>query len=549
MEGARKNVFWFVAEIDKKNAGYRVRALPLANELRLRGSEVELIALDEMPSRVNSIKEAADIVICAKPNTPEVYFCLKQLKDAGIAIVIDLFDNYFSWSPFLLDRQIQTQWLKFLLLADHVFVSTSFLRGVIAAISDTPTTLIGDALPPVPPVARVQKWANSTRLDVLWFGINSNPFFRAGLDDLSAWKGVLTSLASKLLPEKKIRLTICTNPTPSLVHVLESFGNTGIETVYSQWSEEVCNDLLESAHVVLLPTNMTGFSLSKTHNRCSDALVRNCLVLGSPNGPYKEIPGAVFSNVESLHDFLHAASAEDVRKLVQTSIDHLAETHELSSIVDTLDEVIQGLARSGENSREAIVVLLGKALETTPRTIQKLNQEEELPQYVIAGFDPLIESTMDMRLAIDDDHQVKLTLTKPGYRILSEALERNEEAKLGASHEWQVRNYRYSFHPSKTECLITSPELAESIKKSRALYPLHERHANFMGAWFAVQTKILTQVLVRAGIQKLELATYAESGWKKFAENADPVLNEKLDHLSQLQIAHECNEIEWGEAS
>ena len=143
-------------------------------------------------------------------------------------------------------------------------------------------------------------------------GLEEIHFFTRVWDDLLGWKEVLTFLKYKVCPRKRIRLTVCSNYSPAAEVILARFRDVGIEVIFKEWSEQSANALLDSAHLVLLPTNLSGFSLSKTHNRCSDALARNCLVLCSPRGPYKDIPGAVFSEIDPLVRMLDVSDKKKI---------------------------------------------------------------------------------------------------------------------------------------------------------------------------------------------------------------------------------------------
>lgn len=558
MPDFREKIYWFVAAIDSQNAGYRVRTLPLVNGLKERGLDIEIACVNDLAAETANLKENARTVICAKPSTPETYLCLNELKNAGIRIIIDLFDNYFSWSPPLSARQMPLQWLKFLGLADHVFVSTSFLQKVIQKIDTTQVTLIGDPMPATFSTGSagngLSKWPAGKTVEILWYGIGSNPYFRAGLDDLLAWKNVLLTLERRLSPDHDIRLTICTNDVPGIAMVLETFRKAGIEAVYQKWSEEICTSLLENSHLALLPTNRTGFSLSKTHNRCSDALVQSCLILCSPNGPYTKIAGAVFSDIDGVCDLLQSADSERVAEQLTQSLDYLAEEYAIPSIIDRLYRTIQSLPSQSEISDERAVVVFGQARGETANTVREIDQTEDFRRYFMAG--PLESGVSEMQdfsltIAESTDDTLDLFLTAPGFNELSGTLNRNIHAEWTNSDSgtgFQVGNFHYSFEGDDRLCRVTSPDFVELVRKIRSLQLIRGKHNTLLGHWFSLHTKLLTLCLSRAGFTNLEFVTHGEAGWSFFAEEFDQPLFDSYQTLNRLWVEYENNELEWGRA-
>src|SRR5687767_6603291 len=111
---AKALVYWAVAEVNPEIAGYRVRIVPLAKALEQYSIEPVIISFRELFGSVKEIAAKASAVIVAKPSTTEPYLCVKYLRSRGVRVLVDLCDNYLSWSPAVHARAVSQHWLRFL---------------------------------------------------------------------------------------------------------------------------------------------------------------------------------------------------------------------------------------------------------------------------------------------------------------------------------------------------------------------------------------------------------------------------------------------------
>ena len=159
-------IYWFVSEVSALNAGYRVRTLPIVNALRARGLAIEVLPIVELPTQLAALRKGAHAVIISKPNDTLTYLCMKDLREAQVPVFIDLFDNYFSWSPSLAKRQLHWQWLRALSCASTVIASSDHLRRVIETLTRSAVLVVGDSVPLAMPAGResaAKKWSETGR--------------------------------------------------------------------------------------------------------------------------------------------------------------------------------------------------------------------------------------------------------------------------------------------------------------------------------------------------------------------------------------------------
>ncbi len=544
---------WFVTEIDPKNAGYRVRTMPIVAELRAQGLEVELHTTAEMPSLVKTLAANAAAVVVSKPADSLTFLCLGHLRANGVPVVIDLFDNYFSWSPALFRRQLHWQWMCALQTASLVISSSEFLRRVVTSLTDTPVVQIGDLV--LPPVAGrldaatlAAKWEAPPRIELLWFGIAGNPYYFAGLEDLVRWTDVIHDLVRRTAGRLTMRLTICTNRVPAVDAVLHTLRSSEIEARYVEWSETVCDSLLASSHVVLLPTSLSGFSLSKTHNRCTDALASGCLVLASPHGPYMGLGGAVFDDAEVLAAAMGRITPQGVRVAIDESYRELHRRHDLREDVSRLRGALSRLREQR-----------GRADERSPRVLIASRIKADVPKlsrtlgFLVAGFvDGPLALNYDFRLEelARFEGRAVLTLSERARQILDTTLLHSVDADVddcGDHLECRIGDWRFRLYRGPHRIVVMQGLPAELLR-TLAQTQSHERRNSAVdqASWFDSHVDALTRILLRLGLNRMSLATEDEGGWQPFARNADPELAAIAARLQEHWQRYAGREIAWG---
>ena len=547
--GLRTAVFWVVAEVSPRNAGYGVRSKPIADELTQLGHHVEFIALPDLPNQLDDITARASVVIVAKPADTATILCLRHFKSHGIRVVIDLFDNYFSWSPTLFARAIHWQWLRALECASLVSVSTTFLSSTVRRIAPLQVLHVGDPLPDNPEERAVelhiQKWHDRGTLQCTWFGIPGNPFFHAGLDDLQSWAPVVRRLQQKLGDGQQLQLTVCTNRGPGVDAVLAAMRAHGIPARFEPWTKASCDALLDRTHVVLLPTNTTAFSVSKTHNRCTDALLRRCLVLASPNGPYKDIRSGVFFTVDTLCETLLGADASAALDTIAHGLQGLRESYPTRA---TALQLAQGLASDPSRQLPAPsstpkVLLVGQTNQNTVKLSRRLGYltccytGSKKPwnfDFYLEAVDPTVSS-------------VTLTLTPKAHAAILERIDvdcdwfESDRQRCG-----KIGDRLLTMSTKGDRCTIRDPAFALPTRELAALQRLGSDHPLLLERWTTLNIVFLTELLVSLGFDEFELAHDDAGVWPAFAPLGAPKLADLEQRLRQLWDCSVGNELAWG---
>ena len=548
-------IYWFVAEVSALNAGYRVRTLPIVNALRSRGLAIEVLPIVEMPLQLAELSKSAHAVMISKPSDTVTYLCMKHLRQAKVPVFIDLFDNYFSWSPALAKRQLHWQWLRTLSCASTIVTSGDYFRRVIETLSTCPVLVVSDSVPLATPASRAssaRKWASTQQIELLWFGISANPYFRAGLDDLSSWGETILRLACKLAPDRSVRLTICTNRVPAVDIVLAEFRSREIDARFVDWSEEASEALLRKSHVVLLPTNLSGFSLSKTHNRCSDALARQCLVLSSPNGPYSDIPGAVFRDLDELASALGEVDADAVAALVDNSFEHLRQRHDLASDSRGLfNALVNARAQTPRAPAPTATGPLPKALIAGQTSAQAVKFARTLG-YLVCGFaNSGMDLNYDVRLELmaDSGGRVSVLLSPLACEVVLRQLSMQRDLDIedfDDGVECRGAGWRMRLDPASRRLVFyegLDPSLEQELL---AVQTMSRRAPSATALWYVKHTEVLTIVVQRLGIADIDLSVDDEGGWQEFVDVAMPDLASLGKRLEQSWVEFEGNELRWG---
>lgn len=545
---------WFVTEIDPKNAGYRVRTMPIVAELKAQGISVELHATGELASEVKSLAGTAAVVVVSKPADSLTFLCLSHLRASGVPVVIDLFDNYFSWSPALHRRQLHWQWLSALQAASLVVVSSDFLGHVVRSLTAKPVVEIADlVLPPLAgrldAPALAAKWREPERIELLWFGIAGNPYYPAGLEDLARWTRTIRRLILDTADRATMRLTVCTNNVPGVEAALQAMRASQIEARYVEWSESTNDALLAGSHVVLLPTNLSGFSLSKTHNRCGDALASGCLVLASPQGPYRGIGGAVFDDPEALAAAIGRITPEGVRQAIDESYRTLHARHSLRSDVARLRTTLanlRGAAGPTGHGRVPTVLIASRIKAEVPKLARTLG-------HLIGGFaNGPLALNYDFRLEDLESFEgpVTVTLSERARQVLDTLLLQDVDVDLddyGSYTECRIREWKFRLYRGPHRVVVREGLPAGSLAALARVQALPRRPGSSgLSAWFDAHVDVLTRILHRLGFGRIHLAAEDEGGWQAFADNADPELAAMSARLAERWRRFQGRELSWG---
>ncbi|HEY8592004.1 MAG TPA: hypothetical protein VIL42_03960 [Sphingomicrobium sp.] len=266
----------------KNNAGARIRYARVAECLGSHGVTLALESISFFDAR----DADCDVAIISKCHDARSLVAAHVLASRGIAVGVDLFDDYFSQADD--SRLVRYRlWLKQLLaIVDLAMCSTPALAEVVRSYrGDLPVHLLSDPAPPFSAERVAERLdqklseARATgRARVLWFGVGDNPNFPVGLSDVAAFARPLAELRSVL---GAIELTILTNERSLTADGLARIRQLPVAATVELWTEEKEQALLDAALLSFLPVNAQSFSTAKSLNRAITALSAGTQVLSA----------------------------------------------------------------------------------------------------------------------------------------------------------------------------------------------------------------------------------------------------------------------------
>ena len=541
-------VYWVVAEVDPKSAAYRVRTAPLAKALGQYSIKPEIISFPQLFDSVEKIAATASTVIVSKPNTTEPYLCVKYLRSRGVRVLLDLFDNYFSWSPSVHERAVSWNWLRSLEYCSGVCASTPAIAETVRKLGVRDICLVTDPVSRETPRKSIDgaslssKWSEPEQVELIWFGVSDNRFYLAGLDDLISWRRAVSRIRTRLR-RRRLRLTICTNRAPAVEAAMFCFQTEGINVRFVEWTQDACADLLSAAHVTLIPSNLGGFSLSKTHNRCSDSLSRECLVLASPQGPYRDIPGAVYRDVEALCDDLDQMERTRIAAQLAASYAYLSDTYVLTEQAGKLAEFIldAGTPHPGlqpEVQCNPPPVLIGGS---GVKFLGAVTLAKKLG-YLSAGHaESGNKRDFDFTLASTDSAAATVTirLSKDG----KQAVDNITDGRADNS------GFRIVTTGETAQIIVQLGESRSLLGDAELMSSLVSIHPDLSSRMVDLNVAIMIAALRRLGFGEFEFAASDKGGWEGYLHNADPNLVKSSRNLHQLWRKYQSNELEMGAAA
>ncbi|KGF71773.1 hypothetical protein DO97_15665 [Neosynechococcus sphagnicola sy1] len=367
-------ILGIVLSINQDSAGLRQRILPIFYSLKHREYNIEIKELKSISKKehIDQIASEYQLVIFIKIFDDLAYCAARAIKDRGIKIVLDLFDNYLPYSRRAWEFGLKRMYIRMANIADIVTCSTNFLASALENEGIKNIKMIPDPIQPSlrtttakvdnkdsSNISWLEKWNTSDNtLRFAWFGLSGNPYYRAGIVDLAEIADTFLSCLTKLEKSKTIELVICCESNPSLSYVFERFRSTAIRIKWLAWSQEIEDSLLANSHCILLPTNRSGFASSKTHNRASKSLLSGCLVYCSEMPGYDDISEFCFNSISGLIDYITANTAQEVENYLTRAIDFVLNKYTLENSVNSFDaifcELINEKNRSEFNKNNTI---------------------------------------------------------------------------------------------------------------------------------------------------------------------------------------------------
>lgn len=533
-------VYWVVSNKQAENAGFRLRTKPIADSLTQSGIKVNIITQSEIITELKEIIETNNIVVFTKPSDNLAYLYMKYFTDRGISVLVDIFDNYYGWSPAFFHSKRHLQLLRIMSRATEIVVSTAFLKDDLEQIFRRSVYQVNDtsnALPIEFEENTLKKWDSPDYYECLWFGIPNNPYFTSGLDDVLSWTSVLADLQIKIFP-KKIRFNLCTKQVAQVELVLEYLRRHDIEAAFTPWSLSECNKALTNSQIVLIPTSLSSFSQSKTHNRCSDALKYRCAVLTNPQSPYRDMPGAIFTDVEQLAMTLKGGVTE-ILPLIDLSLNYISMHFNSALSRTAFHSVLEATAKAPlklkkENTK---ILLVSSCNSETIKTSRLLG-------YISAGF-----SNMNMDINFDviyhgikvGDGYMHFSFSAPGFEAITKNLRANLDTdwiETGTLSICKFSNATLRFEKKMKTCDIEASALVETANEVEKIRLLLEHNPSQMDNWRDINIALLIDFFLLLGFSDIEFATETASGWTPYIKRIAPEVGDLESRLKQHWLTH-----------
>lgn len=332
-------------------AGVRIRYRRIAPRLESLGASITVDVIDNLPAQ-GLIDD--DVVILSKCTDARALLVADSLRERGIVVGVDMFDDYFS--PGISPCHGHREFLREIASrVDFFLCSTERMREVAREFgSAIPAHVLNDPFDTLDKAWLARRLAEkreqalaSRRLDVVWFGNGDNPVFPVGLTDVAAFAPALGPLVRSAFD---VRLRVLTNLRAMRVENLARLRALPLPVELEEWSEAGEEEARDSSLISFLPVNHQNFSIAKSLNRGISALTGGTQILSAGFDLYGGIGNFVYRDAGSLLDDLAADTlrlrAETVGPL-EITMDELAHpANEADRLLAFLRE-LQGPSRAG----------------------------------------------------------------------------------------------------------------------------------------------------------------------------------------------------------
>ena len=284
------------------NAGARIRYDRIRPKLADRAVELEIQDIGGFAPDSTE----ADVVIISKCHDPVSIVIAAALRQRGILVGVDLFDDYFSQRQESRLSRYRTWLAQMLALCDFALCSTDTMAAVARQYRpDIAAHVMNDPAPESVIdlssvlATKIRQMQECGTMTVGWFGVGDNPQFPIGLHDLANYGGELQELRRSGLD---VNLRVLTNRRALTARGLELVAALPVPTTTAEWSEDAERELLDSAFVAFLPVNSQPFSQAKSLNRAVTALSSGCQVLSVGHPLYAQLDPLIYRDAADLVD-------------------------------------------------------------------------------------------------------------------------------------------------------------------------------------------------------------------------------------------------------
>jgi len=345
-------------------AGVRIRYNRISGALAQLGWTLQVMPIDDVP---NVSVDDSRIYLFSKCQDARALALATAAKHAGIAVGVDLFDDYFSQKT---DARFASQrlWLRsmareasFFLCstARMLYVGNSYFGAGAGHVFGDPRDQLRPERLEQELDAKIRKAKRERRISILWFGISDNPNFPVGLHDLSAFGETLRPFHDN---SYTARLTILTNRKGVDGRVLERLCRIPVPFVIREWTEERQREALSRSLVSFLPVNFQQFSSAKSLNRGVSALVGGTQLLTAGYPLYESLGDYTYDDAAALIDDLEKGtlklSSENVEEFSAWVDERASPAREAQGIVNFLGAKV-GFSPAESDEEQQWAVLHG----------------------------------------------------------------------------------------------------------------------------------------------------------------------------------------------
>ena len=289
------------------SGGSRIRYKRLEPFINAKNMELVFIPINKIS--VELLKEA-NIALIVKVYGLDSIRIISFCKSFGIAVGIDLFDDYFSDETLNLLHD-KYNWIKIAsIMCNFIICSTERMKEISATfVPKELIHIVKDTCDPniLPKETgelisqKIKSWKASGNLNILWFGIGDNPYFEVGIKTLANYSNSLFQFRKSF---GSVKFTILTNERALTQENLSFISNLPIEANVELWSSQLEAKLLRESHVALIPVSHQQFSIAKSSNRCITALSYGCQVLSNGYNLYSDFTDLIYSSTgELIHHY------------------------------------------------------------------------------------------------------------------------------------------------------------------------------------------------------------------------------------------------------
>ncbi len=297
-EALAYRVAWWYASNDLRQAAARMRAALLMPLLAQRGVAAEWLQRGEI--------QRYDCVVVARRYDDDTVRLLRQFKQGGGRVVLDLCDNHFLAASQRAKHLRRVDNLRVLAeLADVVVTASAALAQIVSrecpaarrvvAISDMPDDL-GIVTAPLWQRA-LQGWqlarerAHLARVAapgvcrLVWYGYATKRQKDAGMDELARLVPMLAALGQ----QHPLHLSVISN---SAARYRQLIASALPSSRYIEWNASTFDPLLRMQHIALIPASAHESTACRSDNRVVTALRAGLAVVADPvpsYAPYGEV--------------------------------------------------------------------------------------------------------------------------------------------------------------------------------------------------------------------------------------------------------------------